>query len=72
MQKEDILVDRRKSPDFQQISGHVDKTLVKQFKTFCAGEDITIAEALEDAIALYLKSRGVEPQKTSPQTRQDG
>ncbi|NJL20559.1 MAG: hypothetical protein HC895_06690 [Leptolyngbyaceae cyanobacterium SM1_3_5] len=71
MQEEDILVDRRKSPDFQQISGHIDKSLVRQFKTFCTGEDITIAEALEDAIALYLKSKGIEPQK-HPSTTQQG
>lgn len=70
MQEENVLVDRRKSPDFQQISGHIDKILVRQFKTFCTGEDITIAEALEDAIALYLKSKGIEPQKHTSSTQQ--
>jgi len=71
MQEENVLVDRRKSPDFQQISGHIDRSLVRQFKTFCTGEDITIAEALEDAIALYLKSKGIEPQK-HPSTNSQG
>jgi hypothetical protein len=61
MQKEGVLVDRRKSPDYQQISGHVDKNLVRQFKTFCTSEDITIAEALEQAMAMYLQSKGVAP-----------
>jgi hypothetical protein len=65
MQKEDVLVDRRKSPDYQQISGHVDKNLVRQFKTFCTSEDITIAEALEQAMAAYLESKGVKPQLKS-------
>lgn len=61
MRKEDVLVDRRKSPDYQQISGHVDKNLVRQFKTFCTSEDITIAEALEQAMAMFLNSKGVTP-----------
>jgi hypothetical protein len=62
MQSEENLVDRRKSPDFQQVSGHIDKSLLKQFKSFCAGEDITIAEALEQAVAMYLRAQGIEPQ----------
>lgn len=70
MQGKDVLVDRRKSPDFQQISGHIDKSLLRQFKTFCTGEDITIAEALEESVALYLKSRGIEPQR-NPMPPQD-
>ena len=70
MQEKDALVDRRKSPDFQQISGHIDRSLLRQFKTFCTGEDITIAEALEQAIELYLQSKGVEPQKNLSTTGQ--
>jgi len=69
MQEQDVLVDRRKSPDFQQLSGHIDKSLLRQFKTFCAGEDVTIAEALEEAIALYLKSKGLEPQRNVSPTQ---
>ncbi len=70
MQEQDVLVDRRKSPDFQQLSGHIDKSLLRQFKTFCTGEDITIAEALEEAIALYLRSKGLEPQRNVSSTQQ--
>lgn len=72
MQQEDVLVDRRKSPDYQQISGHIDRNLVRQFKTFCTSEDITIAEALEQAIAAYLTSKGVKPQFIANENDPDG
>lgn len=52
------LVDRRRDPNYEQVTGHVPKALARQFKVFCTGEQITIAEGLEEAIALFLQSKG--------------
>jgi hypothetical protein len=52
------LVDRRKDPNYQQVTGHVQKDLALQFKIFCMEQRITIAEGLEEAIALFLQSKG--------------
>jgi hypothetical protein len=49
------LVDRRKDPNYEQVTGHVQKDLARRFKVFCTEQRITIAEALDKAIALFLE-----------------
>ena len=49
------LVDRRKDPNYEQVTGHVQRDLARRFKVFCTDQRITIAEALDKAIALFLE-----------------
>ena len=51
------LVDRRKNPDYEQVTGHVKKDLSRDFKAYCTKTRITIAEALEQAIQLWLTEK---------------
>ncbi|WP_193200779.1 hypothetical protein [Nostoc sp. MG11] len=48
-------MDRRRSPGFRQVCGHVPDQQYRTFKSVCAEQDITVAEALEEAITLWLK-----------------
>jgi DNA-binding transcriptional MocR family regulator len=65
------LVDRRKDPDYEQVTGHVQKDLARRFKVFCTEHRITIAEGLDQAIALFLKSE-LEEGKPKSQARDKG
>ncbi len=49
------MVDRRKDPNYEQVTGHVQRDLARRFKVFCTDQRITIAEALDEAIALFLQ-----------------
>jgi hypothetical protein len=51
------LVDRRRDPNYEQVTGHIPKPLAKQFKVFCTENGITIAEALETAVTLFLQEK---------------
>jgi hypothetical protein len=51
------LVDRRRDPNYEQVTGHIPKSLAKQFKVFCTENGITIAEALETAVQLFLQEK---------------
>jgi len=51
------LVDRRKDPNYEQITGHVAREIARRFKIFCTEQRITIAHALEEAIELYLQTK---------------
>ncbi len=59
------LVDRRKDPDYEQVTGHVQKDLARRFKVFCTEHRITIAEGLDKAIALFLENELEEGQAKS-------
>jgi hypothetical protein len=61
------LVDRRKDPNYEQVTGHVQRDLARRFKVFCTDQRITIAEALDKAIALFLQ-QGDRLAKNQPET----
>ena len=46
----DIDMDKRRDPNYKQISGHIPLELYKQFKTVCFYRDIKQSEAVEIAI----------------------
>jgi hypothetical protein len=48
------MVDRRKSPDFKQVSGHIPVPIYRKFKSTCAERDISQSEALEKAISIWI------------------
>ena len=49
------MVDKRKDPDYEQVTGHISRDVARRFKIFCTEQRITIAHALEEAIGLYLQ-----------------
>jgi Asp-tRNA(Asn)/Glu-tRNA(Gln) amidotransferase B subunit len=53
--KTDSMVDRRKSPDYRQLSGHIPKEMYREFKSFCALKDVSQSEAMEEAIAFWME-----------------
>jgi len=67
------LVDRRKDPNYEQVTGHVQRDLARRFKVFCTDQRITIAEALDKAIALFLQqgdklAKNPDQLKNQPET----
>lgn len=62
------LVDRRKDPNYEQVTGHVQKDLARRFKVFCTDQRITIAEALDKAIALFLQQADKRQEPSHPET----
>lgn len=57
------LVDRRRDPNYEQVTGHIPKPLAKQFKVFCTENGTTIAEALETAVQLFLQEKKAKEKK---------
>ena len=43
-------MDKRRDPNYKQISGHIPVELYKQFKTACFSRDIKQSEAIENAV----------------------
>jgi hypothetical protein len=55
MNSVDLMVDRRRSEDYRQLSGHVPVPLYRKFKATCAERDVNQSEALEQALALWIE-----------------
>ncbi len=51
------VVTKRGNPNFQQISGHIPTQQAKDFKIACTIRSISHSEALEQAIAMWLKNQ---------------
>jgi hypothetical protein len=49
---------KKENPNYMQVSGHVPKPLGLKFKTVCTASEMTISEAMEEALKAWLKSRG--------------
>lgn len=49
-----MAANRRSDPDYSQVSGYVKKEVALQFKATCTLQEISQAEALEEALALWL------------------
>lgn len=60
----DIDMDKRRDPNYKQISGHIPLELYKQFKTACFYRDIKQSEAVEIAIGNWVKEDS-QGEKTS-------
>ncbi len=54
---------RREDPNYAQVSGYINKDLVMQFKIACTASEISQTDALEEAIALWLKERNKQHEK---------
>jgi hypothetical protein len=64
--KTDSMVDRRKSPEYRQLSGHIPEEMYREFKSFCALKDVSQSEAMEEAIVLWMeKQREARTNKAS-------
>lgn len=48
---------RRNNPDYSQVTGLIDKNLARKLRVYCADQDVTIAEVMEEAIADYLEKK---------------
>ncbi|WP_168540667.1 hypothetical protein [Anabaena sp. UHCC 0253] len=48
-------MDKRRDPNYKQISGHIPLELYKQFKTVCFSRDIKQSEAVEIAISQWIR-----------------
>ena len=48
------VVDRARSPDYNQVTGHVKNDVALEFKAFCVKERISISEGMELALSLFL------------------
>jgi len=57
MSNEAMAASRRADPAYVQISGHVPKTLALEFKLAFTRAEINQSEALEAAIALWVKQQ---------------
>ena len=49
-------MDKRRDPNYKQISGHIPVDLYKQFKTACFTRDIKQSEAIEKAVNLWVNA----------------
>ncbi len=48
---------RRNNPNYSQVTGLIDKDLARRLRVYCAGQDVTIAEVMEEAISDYLEKK---------------
>src|ERR671932_701169 len=56
---------RRNNPDYSQVTGLIDKDLARRLRVYCADQDVTIAEVMEEAISDFLEKRQAQ-QKQPP------
>lgn len=49
------LMNRRKDPNYAQVSGYIDKELAMRFKIVCTASEKSQTDALEEAVALWLQ-----------------
>jgi hypothetical protein len=52
------LMDKKRSKDYRQISGHIPVQQYREFKSACVFEEMTTSDALEEAIAAWLNNLG--------------
>ncbi len=55
---------RRNNPNYTQIAGLIDKDLARRLRVYCADQDVTIAEVMEEAISDYLEKK--QSQQNNP------
>lgn len=52
------VVDKRRSPDYEQVSAYLPKPLARQFKTATTAIGVERSVAMEEAITLWLSQVG--------------
>ncbi len=55
---------RRNNPNYTQVAGLIDKNLARRLRVYCADQDVTIAEVMEEAIIDFLDKK--QPQQDTP------
>ncbi len=55
---------RRNNPNYTQVAGLIDKDLARRLRVYCADQDITIAEVMEEAITDFLEKK--QPKQDTP------
>lgn len=51
---------KRGDPNYSQVSGYINKDVALQFKIVCTAKEISQSEALEEAIAAWLKANPLQ------------
>jgi hypothetical protein len=64
LRKLKLMVDRRQSPNYRQISGHIPIDMYRKFKSVCALRDVSQSEALEQAINIWMEQEEEENPKS--------
>ena len=54
------LTNRRKDPNYKEVSGFIPVDLLRQFRQHIAGKGLKVNEGLEEAIFTYLKQEKKE------------
>jgi hypothetical protein len=48
------MASKRADPNYQQVSGHIQKNMATEFKIACTRRGVSHSAGLEEAIALWL------------------
>ncbi len=54
---ENNVPSKRQDPNYAQVYGDVKKNVLLKFKSLCALEEISLGEALEEAMELWIRER---------------
>jgi len=54
---------KKDDPNYSQVSGHVPKELALKFRITCTAKEITISEALEKALEVWLEQESRSEKK---------
>jgi len=52
-----MAASRRADPDFLQVSGYIKKDVALRFKAACTMQEVSQAEAMEEALELWLQRK---------------
>ena len=50
-----LKMDRRRNPNYKQVTGHIPKDMYLTFKTACIQRETNQSEAIEEAVTLWLE-----------------
>jgi len=56
-------VAKKDDSSYEQLRGHVPKTLARQFKQYCLNEEIDYSEGLEKILASFFSSEDKQSKK---------
>lgn len=60
VEQEQLMVDKRRSKEYRQLSGHIPLPLYKKFKALLTEYEISQSDALEQAIIAWVESQLIE------------
>ena len=64
------MVDKRRSVDYKQLSGHILASLYRKFKATCAERDIDQSSALEQAVVMWIDQESATQDDTREELAQ--